>query len=107
MARRHTSRPTSHCWRLRAQGRPAVTVDFTIALARALRIEHTRFVRSSSLGIGGKKTDRLIAILLSTSHYIAGPSAKDYIEPEKFEAAGIRLEYVRYKYPELSTFRSV
>ena len=30
--------------------------------------------------------------------YISGPSARDYIEPEKFENAGIKLEYMTYEY---------
>ena len=78
------------------------TIDFTIALARALHIEHTQFVRSSTLGVSGTKTDRIIAVLqkLGVDHYISGPSARDYIETEKFDAAGIRLEYVKYDYPE-------
>jgi hypothetical protein len=78
------------------------TVDFTIALARALHIDHTRFVRSSSLGVGGTKTERLIKLLekVGADHYISGPSAKDYLEADRFEAAGIRLDYVKYDYPE-------
>lgn len=78
------------------------TIDFTIALARALHIEHTQFVRSSTLGVSGTKTDRIIQVLqkLGVDHYISGPSAKDYIETEKFESAGIGLEYVKYDYPE-------
>ncbi|PWH14915.1 MAG: hypothetical protein DDG60_06855 [Anaerolineae bacterium] len=79
------------------------TIDLTIALARELGITHTRFVRSSELpGITGAKTDRLIQVLqaVGASHYISGPSARDYIEPEKFAQAGITLEYMEYKYPE-------
>jgi hypothetical protein len=78
------------------------TIDFTIALARALHIEHTQFVRSSTLGVSGTKTDRIIQVLqkLGVDQYISGPSAKDYIEPEKFESAGIGLQYVNYDYPE-------
>jgi len=78
------------------------TVDFTTALARALNIEHTRFLRSSTLGLSGVKSDRLIQLLQSVGadHYISGPSAKDYIEADKFDAAGIRLEFVSYDYPE-------
>jgi hypothetical protein len=79
------------------------TVDFTIALARELGIQHTRFMRSSELdGIDGQKTDRLVQILkqVGATHYISGPSARDYIEPEKFEAANITLEYMQYDYPE-------
>ncbi len=79
------------------------TIDLTIALARLLGISHTRFMRSSELsGIEGKKTDRLIQILqrVGATHYLSGPSARAYIEPEKFAAAGISLEYIEYDYPE-------
>jgi hypothetical protein len=79
------------------------TVDFTVALARALGIAHTRFMRSSEIaGITGQKTDRLIQILehVGASHYISGPSAKDYIEEQKFGAANISLEFMEYNYPD-------
>ena len=79
------------------------TIDFTIALARELGNNHTRFMRSSEIaGINGQKTDRLIQILqaVGATHYISGPSARDYIENEKFEQAGITLEYMQYDYPE-------
>jgi hypothetical protein len=77
-------------------------VDFTIAIAQGIGIEQTRFLRSSTLGIAGQKTDRLIAILkkVGAEQYISGPSARDYIEPEKFSAAKITLEYMQYNYPE-------
>lgn len=79
------------------------TIETTIALARELGIYHTRFMRSSELsGIEQQKTDRLIQILkqVGATHYISGPSAQDYIEPEKFLDAHISLEYVRYDYSE-------
>ena len=77
-------------------------IELSVALARELGIQHTRFIRSSELRVEGQKTDRLIAILekLGADHYISGPSARDYIEPEKFAAAGIRLTYMQYNYPE-------
>jgi len=78
------------------------TIDTTIALAREIGITNTRFMRSSEMeGIDGEKTDRLIQILskVGTDHYISGPSAKDYIEQEKFDRAGISLEYMAYDYP--------
>jgi hypothetical protein len=34
------------------------------------------------------------------TYYISGPSARDYIEQEKFDEAGITLEYMEYNYPE-------
>jgi len=79
------------------------TIDFTVALAHELGNTHTSFMRSSELtGIDGQKTDRLIQILqaVGATHYISGPSANDYIENEKFAAAGITLEYMEYNYPE-------
>jgi hypothetical protein len=77
------------------------TIETTIALARALGIDRTRFVRSSSLGAAGRKTERLIDVLkkVGAGHYISGPSARDYIEPDQFAAAGISLEYQTYDYP--------
>jgi len=80
--------------------------DFTCAstelIARHLGIRHTQFVRSSEFPATGAKTDRIISILkhLGAKHYISGPSARAYIESEKFEAAGISLEFIDYSYPE-------
>jgi len=88
------------------QRRPARLADFTIPLtieiAEKLGIHHTRFLRSSELEAQGQKTDRLIHLLtrLGASHYISGPSAQSYIETEKFQAAGITLEYMQYNYAE-------
>ena len=83
------------------------TIETTIMLARELGIQHTRFMCSSELsGVEQQKTDRLIQILkqVGGTHYISGPSARDYIEPEKFAAAGITLEYMQYDYPEYPQF---
>jgi hypothetical protein len=85
---------------------PPLLADFTIAttidLAGMLGIDSTEFVRSSALGIEGRKTDRLVAVCraLGATEYLSGPSARDYIEPEKFAAAGIELQYIDYRYPE-------
>jgi hypothetical protein len=78
------------------------TIETTIRLAEQLGIRNTRFVRSSELhGITGSKTGRLIQILdrLGATHYISGPSAREYIEPTAFAEVGITLEYMRYEYP--------
>lgn len=85
--------------------RPALladfTIQFTVEIACRLGIQHTRFLRSSELHASGQKTDRLIQILtgLGVTHYISGPSARSYIEEDKFHAAGIQLEYMEYNYP--------
>ena len=78
-----------------------VTIALTIALARCLGIEHTRFVRSSELGVGGGKTERLVNILqhLGCDRYVSGPSARDYLVPSQFEEAKIQLDYKVYDYP--------
>lgn len=78
------------------------TIETTVALARELGIEKTKFMRSSSIPAEGQKTDRLLSILktVGATHYISGLAAKDYMESEKFSAAGISLEYMVYDYPE-------
>lgn len=91
--------------------RDETLADFTIAtteaITRALGILSTLFMRSSEMtDINGQKTDRLIQILtrVGAKHYISGPSARDYIEQDKFDAAGITLEYIKYDYPAYEQF---
>jgi hypothetical protein len=78
------------------------TIDFTMALARELGIGDRTFLRSSELGVGGHKTERLLGILreLGADQYLSGPSAQDYLDEEQLRAAGIEVEYMRYDYPE-------
>lgn len=79
------------------------TIESTIVLARELGMTSTRFMRSSELsGLEGQKTDRVISVLkqVGATHYLCGPSASSYMEPEKFAAAGISFEYMQYSYPE-------
>lgn len=79
------------------------TIESTIVLTRELGMTSTHFMRSSELsGIEGQKTDRVINVLkqVGATHYLCGPSAGSYMEPEKFNAAGITFEYMEYNYPE-------
>lgn len=78
------------------------TIETTIALARLLGITHTRFVRSSELGVEGGKTERLVEIMkhVGADRYLSGPSARDYVDASLFESAGITLDYKTYAYPE-------
>lgn len=81
------------------------TVESSILLARTLGFNSTEFIRSSKLtDITGRKADRVINVLkqVGATHYICGPSASSYMEPEKFDAAGITFEYINYNYPEYS-----
>ena len=81
------------------------TIETTTRLACELGFTSTKFLRSSEQSnIEGQGTDRLISLLtkLGATHYMSGPSAIEYIEPEKFAAAGITFEYMQYNYPEYS-----
>jgi len=91
------------------QQRHEFLADFTIQTSKTLACElgftSTRFLRSSELSnIEGQGTDRVISILkhLGATHYISGPSAIEYMEPEKFDAVGITFEYMQYNYREYS-----
>src|SRR5262249_38598459 len=78
------------------------TIELTILLSEQLGLKGKRFIRSSMLGVGGAKTDKVIGVLdkIGASHYISGPAAKEYLEPDRLAAAGITLEYMEYRYPE-------
>ena len=63
----------------------------------------TRISWSMDLPAAAGKNERIIAICqaLGATEYVSGPAAKVYIEPEQFDAAGIRLTYIDYSgYPE-------
>ena len=57
--------------------------------------------------IAGKSTERVVNLCKASgaTHYLSGPAAKSYIQPELFEAADIELEYMDYggypEYPQL------
>jgi hypothetical protein len=57
--------------------------------------------------VEGAKTDRVIALCKAAgaTAYLSGPAAQDYIETEKFVAAGIELSYMDYgaysEYPQV------
>lgn len=81
------------------------TIEFTIELAEMLGITDTKFMRSSELpDIKSQRTDRLIQILkhFGATNYISGPSAREYIEIDKFDRAGISIEFIQYDYPKYS-----
>jgi hypothetical protein len=75
-------------------------------LATSLGIE-TTITRDRSYSPQGSKTDRLLDICIKAgaTHYLSGPSAKAYLEEEKFREAGIAVEWMTYPdyppYPQL------
>lgn len=76
--------------------------SFTRRIADVLGIR-TEFRDSLEFDAAGSKLDRLIDLLVKAgaTHYLSGPAARSYIDPQRFEAAGIQLEYKDYSgYPE-------
>lgn len=79
--------------------------DFTAytirILAELLNVKLPKWRKSSDMKLSGSKTDRLIDLLtqLKATEYISGLAAKDYIEPDKFDKAGIKLVWFDYKHP--------
>jgi len=79
------------------------TIWLTMEISHMIGITQVKFMRSSDLeGVEGQKTDRLVGILkrVGASHYLSGPAAQAYLDPEKLAAAGISLEYMHYNYAE-------
>jgi hypothetical protein len=77
------------------------TIRSTVEIAGMLGITNTQFVRASELGVDGRKTDRLLAVIkrVGATTYLSGPSAKAYLEEDKFRTAGVDLEWMSYDYP--------
>jgi len=74
----------------------------TKKICEALGIE-AEFYNSKDFDFEGRRTDKLVNMCrrFGADYYLSGPAAKGYIEPGKFEKAGIVLEYKDYSgYPE-------
>ena len=79
-----------------------LTIELTETLARWLDID-TPLVRSSTLHVEGSKDDRLLAIVqaLGGDTYLSGPAARDYIRPDLWREANVKLAWKSYEgYPE-------
>ncbi len=78
-----------------------MTIYYTRILAMLLDIRMPRTLLSSDFDLQGRKTDRLIMLLkkLGATEYISGLGAKNYIEEEQFQQAGIKLTWFDYKHP--------
>lgn len=66
----------------------------------ALRID-TRVVRLSELGIDSRKSDLVLDLCLATGadRYLSGALGRDYLEVERFHAAGVDVEFQSYDHP--------
>jgi hypothetical protein len=65
------------------------------------------WLRSSEMKIAGNSSQRVLAIVkaLGGTRYVTAHGASDYLEHEKFEQQGVRVEYVQYsktEYPQLN-----
>jgi len=79
--------------------------DLNVVLTRWIMDEldiRTETGMSREFNPRGEKTDRLLSILktVGATHYISGPTARDYLDEGVFRAAGIGLSYKNYDYPD-------
>lgn len=76
-------------------------IHLVSTICKMMHIE-TRLITSRSLGLEGRKTDQLVNMCkaVGATRYLSGPSARNYIETEKFSANGIELVYIDYRYRE-------
>lgn len=77
--------------------------EIVTRIARDLLGIKTRMTDSRGYSVGGRRTDKLANLVIAAggSHYLSGPTARDYIDPGIFARNGIQLEYKDYRgYPE-------
>lgn len=63
----------------------------------------TEFRNASEFVVSGRKQDRILELLhaIGAASYHSGPAAKAYLDPERFQKAGIELVWKDYSgYPE-------
>ncbi|MGE0488601.1 MAG: WbqC family protein [Vulcanimicrobiota bacterium] len=56
---------------------------------------------SSTLGIPGRKTERLVGICqkFGVTDYLTGDAARDYLDEASFETAGVKVHWHNYEHP--------
>jgi hypothetical protein len=65
---------------------------------------HTPRHRSSELGLGGERNDRLINLCrhFGATKYLSGDAAHEYLDTERFAAEGIEVVWQKYVHPTYS-----
>jgi len=60
-----------------------------------------KLVMSSALGVGGKKGELVLnqCKVLGADQLLAGAGARDYLDVEAFEKAGVKVVFQEFKYP--------
>lgn len=83
----------------------ALLADYNLhaigAIGRRLGLATDHLVRSSTLGVEGRKTELLVAIVrcVGGTTYLAGGGAGGYQEDERFADAGLEVQYQRFVHP--------
>ena len=91
--------------------RPATTIsDVAIASIEAVwdyfpSTRPAQVLWSSALGIGGQSSSRVLEVVkqVGGTHYITGHGARHYLDHARFEAEGVKVEYIDYQkqaYPQ-------
>jgi hypothetical protein len=79
-----------------------VDLDLALAamLAAALGVE-AQVVRSSTLGIDGERSERLLGICerFGATTYVSGDSARSYLDEALFARHGVAVEWQAYEHP--------
>jgi len=86
------------------KGRYELLLDLNLATFRWLTESlgmPWKVVRSSELGIPGRKTERLVAICqkFKATDYLTGDAARDYLDVDQFEKAGVSVHWHEYEHP--------
>ena len=84
-------------------------VDLNVALIRAVADRlgiTTRLVLASELDVTGSSTRLMVSLTRAVGGdvYLSGPTGREYLEPELFDAAGLELryhEFAPFEYPQL------
>ena len=82
----------------------AMLAELDIAIIELMRgwlSIRTRAVRSSTLGIGGGQSERLLHICrhFGATTYLSGASARGYLDVQLFEAENVCVEWQDYDHP--------
>jgi hypothetical protein len=77
-----------------------LNIQIISSITRFLGIK-TKLVRSSTLTVSGKKTDKLVGICetLGARSYVANNGSMPYIVPNKFEKKGIDFVFQNFRHP--------
>jgi hypothetical protein len=84
-------------------------VSAVISIRGALGLRDRPFVRSSSLGVTTRATDRLIDLVKAVggTSYLAGGGAAGYQLNERFAAAGVHLQFQNFEHPSYPQRRGI